>query len=92
MVEDNFISIEQHELEVVGFLPCGKALAHGVLIYEGGGKHPYAAHCVLRNSWGGGDPTPSDHTFDPVITWEEGVAQRNVVINASEGGVSLRVC
>ena len=71
---------------------CGSGLSPGVLIYEGGGKHPYAAHCVLRDSWGGGDPTPSDHTFDPVVTWEEGAARRNVVINASEGGVSLRGC
>lgn len=62
----------------------------GLLCYEGKSKHPYQTPVVMRPGWQDGEPVPTDHTFDGVLTWTEGLATRATVINATEGGVSIR--
>jgi len=60
-----------------------------LLTYEGGGKDTYQMPVVWREGWAGGDAVPSDHTFSPVIEWYANAGERNIVINASEGGANI---
>ena len=64
-------------------------VADGLVTYEGGGKEPYTISAVLRQGWNGGDPVWSDHTFSPVIEWYAAVAERETIINTTEGGSDI---
>lgn len=71
------------------FADLRAAVVDGVLHYAGASKAPYRVLALMRPSWGGGEPTPSDQTFSGPLAWYEQLGERNVLINATEGGAAV---